>query len=177
MARRWAFVLSGLGAFALSSVDVSAQPNLRPILVQNEGEAGIRLAGLFDNGNHFTAVIEIRNPTNQPMGVALYSRTAFSGEAYLRDGSGGECQAVANGEPWGTIRPVTDGWVKDASRYAVTSPNTMSRQTIFFWKQRCISRISNGSGVSLDGDFVIVFAGRIRHQNLSWSGLDILSAR
>ncbi len=147
---------------------------------QSDGDAGavgIRLAGLFDNGNHFTAVIEIRNPTAQPMGIALYSRTPFSGEAYLRDGYGGECQAVANGEPWGSIRPVSDVWLNDPSNYAVTSPGTESRQTIFFWKRRCTSQITNGSTASLDGDFIIAIAGRLRHQNLSWSGKQIVAAR
>ncbi len=176
MGRQWYFVLSVLGTFAFFPAAASAQPSEQPILIQGENEAGIRLAGLFDSGDHFTAVIEIRNPTDQPMGIALYSRTAFSGEAYLRDGYDGECQAIANGESWGTIRPVSNMWMNDPSRYTIISPGTVSRQTIFFWKQRCTSRITKGSGNSLDGQFVIAFGGRIRYQSLSWAGRDIISA-
>jgi hypothetical protein len=168
-----------LSAFAVSAAVATAEPNEKSSLIriQNEGDAGIRLAGIIDNGNHFTAVVEVRNPSDQPMGIAIYSRTAFAGEAYLRDGSGGECQAIANGEPWGSLKPVSDMWLNNSNSYSVVPPNTVNRQTIFFWKQRCVSQISNGTNVSLDGDFIIVFAGRIRHQQLSWSGRNILAPR
>jgi hypothetical protein len=137
---------------------------------RNSGEPQFQLTGIYDNGSHFTAVIKVMNNSNQPLGIALSSKQFASGEAYLRDQFGDQCQAIANGEETGSLKYVRDSSANDAGNYTFTSAGDDSHQTIFFWKGRCASRITSGRNASLDIDLIVNLGGRISHRTLSWTG-------
>ena len=140
---------------------------------KNTSGLGVSLTSVVEVNDRFIAVLEFDNTTDRNIDLALVSKRSFQAEAYLRGNAGGDCQAIANGEAWGSLPSNRASPYFTGDPYAQVPAHSKTQETIFFHKSRCEVKMDSGETASLDAVILKKESGKTENLRISFRSIAV----